>query len=308
MALDEKTLRAWSERRGEPSWLTRRRLEALSLLPADADRAALERALAEPIGRLGSLAPELAAQGVELAATAEAASRGWLNSLWGAAIEEPELEACWTGGVYARVPRGVTASLPIHVAAGLKRFGRLERSGLILGEGARAEFVEGCTELGGGPGSRWSLFEAWLGEGARLTGSSVQAWPFGSRSRALKRLRAARGARLNWTDVNLWAEVALKTIAVELETGAAADVLCGGFAAAGQRQALTVSASGPGRAELEVFAAERGGRVEASCSRWRRWAGGGDASLHAFFEPLARRLPLEFSVEFSRLLDTAILD
>jgi len=254
---------------------------------------------AEPAGTLGELAPELAGQGVELLrfddARARLDLRRWLAPLEeGAPLEALMAEAWPTGGYFVRVPAGVIAEFPLHVSAGVKRFGTVERSLVVLEPGARLTLVDGCTDVGGPGGTRWSLLDVVIGEGAVLSGLSLQSWPADAESRALKRLRVAAGGRVEWTDVSLGARRVEKTIAAELSAGARADVLCAGYAAPGQSQALRLPPWG------RALAA---GDIEAPGAALSRWPGGDAAALHRFFEPVSRRLPLEFSVEFTRLLE-----
>ena len=303
MTTDE-ILRRWSASRGEPAWLASRRSDALARLSGlyEDGLAELRRALDEETGRLLPVAPELIAQGVEALPLEEAASRGDAPSWWpdaGTTTLDAIVEAFWTGGYFIRVPHGVKAELPLHVAAGLKRFGRVEKSVVLLEEESSLELVEGCTELGGGEGGRWSVVDVRVGPRASLEAASVQAWSGGVVSRALKRAYVAGEGRLEWTDANLWAARVEKTIEARLEGGARADILCGGYAGAGESQRLVVLALPPGRAQVRILAA---GEVEGLGGVCEHWAGGEAASLHGFFEPLARRLPLEFSVEFTRLL------
>lgn len=261
----------------EPQWLASRRAPAGAAGP----------------GPLGPIAPELAEQGVELLAIDAAVREGRLRAWLG---EEPA-EAWWTGGYAARVPAGVRADFPLHVSAGPRRFGSVERSLVILEPRSELTLIDGCTDIGGPEGERRSLLDVVVGEGAVLKGASIQAWPRGVESRALRRFSLAAGARLEWSEVGLSARLIEKRLEVRAAPGAEADVLCAGYARSGQRQRVAVE--GPGR----VLAA---GDVEAAAAEVSRWAGGDAASLHRFFEPLARRLPLEFSVEFSRLLDAQL--
>lgn len=253
----------------------------------------------EPAGTLGQLAPELAAQGVRLLPFAEAGARldlrAWLGPLDERSPREALIAEAWaSGGYFVSVPAGVDAEFPLHVSAGPKRFGTVERSLVVLEPGARLTLVDGCTDIGGPPGERWSLLDVVVGEGAVLSGSSLQSWPADAESRALKRLRVAPGGRVEWTDIGLGARRVEKTIAVESSAGAQADVLCAGYAAPGQSQLLRLPPFG------RALAA---GDIEAPQAAVSRWPGGDAASLQLFFEPVSRRLPLEFSVEFSRLLD-----
>lgn len=212
-----------------------------------------------------------------------------------------------------RVPRGVHAAVPLQLSLSH----RYSRGVLDLEEGASLVFVEGCTDPGGAGGERRSDLLARVGRGARLTGASVQAWPPGTISAAIKEFVVDEGGSATWTDANLGAARIEKTLRARLAAGASADVLCGGYAAAGQAQALTVEAPGG-----TILAA--GGAIETRAERVVRRepltavqrlylasrglddAAAAALAVHAFLEPLARRLPLEFSVELTRLLDVEL--
>lgn len=250
-------------------------------------------------------------------------------------------EAFWTDGYFVRVPAGVRAALPLQLGADLSR-APLERAVVIVEDSAELSLVEGCTAPVGASGLRSSVLEAFVGRGARLSGASLQAWPPGVTYAAAKLARADEGGRVEWLDGNLGAASVRKRLRLDLAgAGSRGDLLACAFAGPGQSTALdayvycapgssaradTLCASGGGGrasaarhfflsdAAIAVDGEDRRLRLEDTgedlrfylATRGLEGAAADAVLLHAFFEPFARRLPLEFSVEFSRLLDAEL--
>ena len=238
-------------------------------------------------------APELLAQGVTVSASAE--------------------------GFSLVVPSGVKAVF--HLGSELGRPAK-ERSRIVLGEGAELDFVEGCSAAQGGAEKRCAFLQAEVGRNAVLRGASVQSWPASCDYEAEKALRVYGGGRVTWLDANLGARRARKRLKFDLLPGASAEVVLAGFAAGGQDHSWEVE----GGAAVRGWAAARGaGRISGPeglrfwtvedltarqrlylASRGLEGAAAEAAAVHAFLEPFARLLPLEFSVEFTRLLDAEL--
>lgn len=322
---------------GDPAWLLEKRLDAARLLPeavAGLDPATLSAPAApkdtdgqEPVSRL--IAPELEEQGVVFMDLARACreredlTRRNLYAAVPAAGPAPWAAlsaALWTDGSLLFIPEGVEAALPIQAQLnwGDPGAARLERSLIVLERGASARFLEGCTAPAGlHAGLRLGAVEALVGAGATLSVLTLQAWPRTVENVALKRAVVARGGMMTWLDANLGSKTTLKVPELELAPGARGQVLAGGYAGAGQSLVL----GGKGGA-VRLWLAEDGGRIrregEGEAVAYRPPAPeqadylasrGLDARarrrawLSAFFAPLAAELPLEFAVEFERLLE-----
>lgn len=335
-------LKAWSRARREPAWLTDRRLAALARAASTGARGALA---AEPPLRAPLSAPELEAQGVRvrtlrtaLEEDAPLVERFLPPPPEDAGAEAALHEALWSDGYFVHAPAGVAAALPVQLGSDLAR-AALERTLVVVEEGASLSLVEGCAGASGAARERAAVLDAFVGARASLSAASVQAWPPEVRYRALKRVTAGQEARVDWLDGNLGARDTDKRLWFRLAAGARARAVVAGFAGPGQSQRLEALVEGGGSAELESRAAVDGGRLrsyllagagvrvtraEAAldlrgltpeqlfylATRGLEAKAARAAAAHAFFEPFARRLPLEFSVEFTRLLDAelAILD
>lgn len=337
-------LRGWSQSRREPEWLTRRRLAALSVAEGAGLAVEIthpfsdERPLRAPLR-----APELAAQGVEvstlrsaLESSPELVERHLAAAPKGSADEAAAAlaEALWSDGYFVRVPAGVRAALPVQLGSDLAR-AAVERTLIVVEPGASLTLVEGCAGASGAAAERLSLLDAAVGDGASLEAASVQAWPPEVSYRAFKRVNAGARASVTWRDGNLGARKTDKRLLLSLARGAGAAVTLAGFAGTGQEQRLEARAGGGGTVALASRTAVGGGRLrsyllagpEAAVTRTeaeldlerlsedelfylatRGLEGreGRAAVLHAFFEPFSSRLPLEFSVEFTRLLDAEL--
>jgi Fe-S cluster assembly protein SufB len=336
-------LAAWSRTREEPAWLRDRRLSALSRAAAGGGRGVLgeEAPLRAPLR-----APELEAQGVRVRTLRQALKEDapvverFLPPLpEDASAEAAAHEALWSDGYFVHAPAGVKAALAVQLGSDLARAAQ-ERTLIVVEDSASLTLVEGCAGGSGAAPERASVLDAFVGAAASLSGASVQAWPPEVRYRSLKRVTAGAGARVEWLDGNLGARSADKRLLFRLAPDASVRATVAGFAGPGQTLRLEALAEGDGAsAALESRAAACGGRLRAYLlagggvrvsraeaeldlerlsdeelfyleTRGLRGAAAREAAAHAFFEPFARRLPLEFSVEFTRLLDAelSILD
>jgi Fe-S cluster assembly scaffold protein SufB len=223
------------------------------------------------------LASELAAQGIELLASPDTS--------------------------VIHVPDGVKGVLPLHLSAAGRSTSH--RTAVSLGKDARLDVIESCAALPGHePG--WALStEVDLGPGATLRWTSLGLWPARAHASVIRSIRARKGSSVEWHEASLGATSCQTAVSLALEEAKAEILLCG-FAGPGQTQGLTAQVTG-GRQEVTILCAcTPGGKLEIEGAQGQARHFGNEATsaeIHAYFEPFAVKLPMEFSVEFTRLLD-----
>lgn len=146
--------------------------------------------------------------------------------------------ALWSGGVFLYVPVGVEVGIPLQSYFRINRpsLGQLEHTVIMLEEGAKAHYIEGCsapvyskTDLHAG------VVEAFVGKNATLKFTTIQNWSDNVLNISNKRAIAMEGAFVDWVDANMGALLNMKYPTVILSgRGARAQSLSLIFSKAGQ--------------------------------------------------------------------------
>lgn len=115
--------------------------------------------------------------------------------------------ACWSGGTVLYVPRGVRVDEPLHALAGLSGGVDLDRTLVILEEGAHATLM---AETAGDdqPALHCGATEVFIGRGANLRYVSLQNWGAGTWHFAHQKALVGREGYLQWTIGALGARLA----------------------------------------------------------------------------------------------------
>ncbi|MBX5464175.1 MAG: Fe-S cluster assembly protein SufB [Clostridia bacterium] len=148
--------------------------------------------------------------------------------------------AVWSGGSFIYVPRGVTVDIPLqaYFRINAERMGQFERTLIIVDEGAKVHYVEGCTAPTYSSDSLHSaVVEIVAKAGATVRYTTIQNWSNNVYNLVTKRAVAYAGATVEWVDGNLGSKATMKYPSVYLmEPGAKADILSIAFAGRGQIQ------------------------------------------------------------------------
>ncbi len=146
--------------------------------------------------------------------------------------------ALWSGGVFLYVPAGVEVGIPLqsYFRINSSGLGQLEHTVIMLEEGARAHYIEGCSA------PRYSkadlhagVVEAFVGRGASLKFTTIQNWSTNVLNISNKRAIAMEGSFVDWVDANMGAGLNMKYPTVILSgEGARAQSLSLVFAKQGQ--------------------------------------------------------------------------
>lgn len=107
--------------------------------------------------------------------------------------------ACWSGGSFLYVPKGVMVEEPLHIFTALAGSAvDLNHTLVILEEGAQATLLAE-TAGGDGPGLHCGAIELLVGPGAKLRYVNLQNWGSGVWHFAHQKALVDRDARLQWT-------------------------------------------------------------------------------------------------------------
>lgn len=148
--------------------------------------------------------------------------------------------ACWSGGSFIYVPKGVKVEMPLqaYFRINSQNFGQFERTLIIADEGSEVQYLEGCTApVYASDSLHAAVVEIIAKPHSRVRYITVQNWSNNVYNLVTKRARAEEGAFVEWIDCNLGSKVTMKYPSVFLfGRGARADTLSIAMAGSGQHQ------------------------------------------------------------------------
>ena len=148
--------------------------------------------------------------------------------------------AVWSGGSFVYVPPGVEVPLPLQAYFRIngENTGQFERTLIVVDEGAKVHYIEGCTAPTYTTNSLHSaVVELIAKPNARIRYSTIQNWSHNTYNLVTKRAVAQENATVEWVDGNLGSKLTMKYPAVYLTgEGARGEVLSVAYAGDGQHQ------------------------------------------------------------------------
>ncbi len=148
--------------------------------------------------------------------------------------------ACWSGGSFVYVPKGVKVDLPLqaYFRINAKNMGQFERTLIIADEGSFINYVEGCTAPIYSEDSLHSaVVEIIVKKNARVRYTTIQNWSKNVYNLVTKRAFVHENAVMEWVDGNLGSKVTMKyPSCVLVGKGAHGEVLSLAYAQDGQHQ------------------------------------------------------------------------
>jgi len=148
--------------------------------------------------------------------------------------------AVWSGGSFIYVPPGVEIEFPLqaYFRINTQNMGQFERTLIIVDEGAKVHYVEGCTAPTYSSDSLHSaVVEIVVKRKGRCRYTTIQNWSNNVYNLVTKRAMAYGDALMEWIDGNLGSKLTMKYPAVYLmEPGARGETLSIAFAGEGQHQ------------------------------------------------------------------------
>ncbi len=148
--------------------------------------------------------------------------------------------AVWSGGSFIYVPPGVQVEFPLqaYFRINAENMGQFERTLIIVDEGARIHYVEGCTAPMYTTESLHSaVVEVIVKRNGRFRYTTIQNWANNIYNLVTKRALAYRDAVMEWVDGNLGSRLTMKYPSVYMmEPGAHGEILSIAFSSKGQHQ------------------------------------------------------------------------
>ncbi len=148
--------------------------------------------------------------------------------------------AVWSGGSFVYVPPGVDVKMPLqtYFRINAQNAGQFERTLIIVDEGAKVHYIEGCTAPNFSSSSLHSaVVEIYVKKGGRCQYSTVQNWYKNIYNLVTKRAYVEEEGQMIWTDFNMGSQVTMKYPGFVLAgKGAKGEVLSMALAGSGQHQ------------------------------------------------------------------------
>ena len=127
--------------------------------------------------------------------------------------------AVWSGGSFIYVPKGVDVEIPLqaYFRINTENMGQFERTLMIIDEGARVHYVEGCTApIYSSDSLHSAVVEIIVKKGASCRYTTIQNWSTNVYNLVTKRAICYEDATMEWIDGNLGSKVTMKYPAVWL--------------------------------------------------------------------------------------------
>lgn len=148
--------------------------------------------------------------------------------------------AVWSGGSFVYVPKGLEVKMPLqtYFRINAENSGQFERTLIIVDEGAKVHYIEGCTAPNFSTGSLHSaVVEIFVKKGARCQYTTVQNWYKNIYNLVTKRAYVEEEGEMVWTDFNMGSKLTMKYPGFVLAgKGARGETLSMALAGAGQHQ------------------------------------------------------------------------
>ncbi|WP_457629444.1 Fe-S cluster assembly protein SufB [Oceanithermus sp.] len=146
--------------------------------------------------------------------------------------------ALFSGGSFVYVPPGVEVEVPLqaYFRVNTEGFGQFERTLIIIDQGAKAHYIEGCTApIYTTEALHTGVIEIVVLEGAESRYTTIQNWPVNMYNLVTQRALVHENAYHMWLDGNLGSKVTMKYPSSVLKgRGARSEILSIAFAGDGQ--------------------------------------------------------------------------
>ncbi len=175
--------------------------------------------------------------------------------------------AVWSGGSFVYVPKGVEVPLPLQAYFRIngENTGQFERTLIVVDEGAKVHYIEGCTApIYATDSLHVAVVEVVALANSNVRYTTIQNWSNDVYNLVTKRAHAYENSRVEWIDANTGSRKTVKYPSIYLRgRGASADIISVAVAGKGQHQDTGAKAIhlAPGHQEPH--------RVEVGQQGWR---------------------------------------
>ncbi len=148
--------------------------------------------------------------------------------------------AVWSGGSFVYVPKGVEVKIPLqaYFRINTKNVGQFERTLIIVEEGAKVFYVEGCSApIYSASSLHAAVVEVIAKKDSRVRYTTIQNWSKNVYNLVTKRSIAHENAVIEWLDGNIGSKTSMKYPCIILKgRGARGEVLSVAFSGKDQYQ------------------------------------------------------------------------
>ena len=148
--------------------------------------------------------------------------------------------AVWSGGSFVYVPKGVEVPLPLQAYFRIngENTGQFERTLIVVDEGAKVHYIEGCTApIYATDSLHVAVVEVVALPGSKVRYTTIQNWSNDVYNLVTKRAHAYENANVEWIDANTGSRKTVKFPSIYLRgEGASADIISVAVAGKGQHQ------------------------------------------------------------------------
>ena len=148
--------------------------------------------------------------------------------------------AVWSGGSFVYVPKGVDVPLPLQAYFRIngENTGQFERTLIVVDEGAKVHYIEGCTApIYATDSLHAAVVEVIALPGSNVRYTTIQNWSNDVYNLVTKRAHAYEDSRVEWIDANTGSRKTVKYPSIYLRgRGASADIISVAVAGKGQHQ------------------------------------------------------------------------
>jgi Fe-S cluster assembly protein SufB len=148
--------------------------------------------------------------------------------------------AVWSGGSFVYVPPGVDVPLPLQAYFRIngENTGQFERTLIVVDEGAKVHYIEGCTApIYATDSLHAAVVEVIALPRSKVRYTTIQNWSNDVYNLVTKRAHAYEDSTVEWIDANTGSRKTVKYPSIYLRgRGATADIISVAVAGAGQHQ------------------------------------------------------------------------
>jgi Fe-S cluster assembly protein SufB len=148
--------------------------------------------------------------------------------------------AVWSGGSFVYVPKGVEVPLPLqaYFRINAENTGQFERTLIIVDEGAKVHYIEGCTApIYTTDALHAAVVEVIALPHSKVRYTTIQNWSNDVYNLVTKRAHAHAHSTVEWIDANTGSKLTMKYPSIYLRgEGATAEVISVAVAGKGQHQ------------------------------------------------------------------------
>jgi len=148
--------------------------------------------------------------------------------------------AVWSGGSFVYIPKDVEVPLPLQAYFRIngENTGQFERTLIVVEEGAKVHYIEGCTApIYATESLHVAVVEVVALPGSKVRYTTIQNWSNDVYNLVTKRAHAYANSTVEWIDANTGSRKTVKFPAIYLRgEGATADIISVAVAGKGQHQ------------------------------------------------------------------------